>query len=108
MSLPLCCRLLLCARDLHEPCCGVLRAQDAAVRGSVQLVQIKGPNTEWQSMSNVWGASWELGQSPQPPLDIRIVDDEGEEVRMLRWPCGGPALQPCVLLSLPLSSIQAR
>lgn len=57
------------------------RAQDAAVRGSVQLVQIKGPNTEWQSMNNVWGASWELGQTPQPPLDIRIRDDQGEEVR---------------------------
>jgi hypothetical protein len=58
------------------------------VRGSVQLVQIKGPNTEWRSMSNVWGASWELGQAPQPPLDIRIQDDQGEEVclqRVVAW-----------------------
>ena len=51
------------------------------MRGSVKLVQVKGPNTNWESMNNVWGASWELGQSPQPPLDIRIQDDQGQEVR---------------------------
>ena len=54
--------------------------QDAAVRGSVKLVQVKGPNTDWQSMNNVWGASWESTSVPMPPLDFRIQDDTGTEV----------------------------
>ncbi len=59
--------------------CDVL--QDAALRGSIKLVQIKGPNTGWQSMNNVWGASWESTSIPDPPLDFRIQDDQGTEVR---------------------------
>ena len=54
--------------------------QDAAVRGSIKLVQIKGPNTGWQGMNNVWGASWESTSIPEPPLDFRIQDDQGTEV----------------------------
>ena len=56
--------------------------QDAANRGSVQTVQIKGPNTNWETLNNVWGASWEIGQSPQPPLDFRIRDDQGVDVSL--------------------------
>ena len=55
------------------------------MRGSVKLVQVKGPATDWESMNNVWGASWELAQSPPPPLDIRIQDDQGGEVRCCPW-----------------------
>ncbi|KAK9906413.1 hypothetical protein WJX75_001467 [Coccomyxa subellipsoidea] len=57
-----------------------LQVKDAAVRGSVKLVQVKGPNTDWQSMNNVWGASWESTSVPMPPLDFRIQDDTGTEV----------------------------
>lgn len=57
-----------------------LHLQDAAVRGSMKLVQVKGPNTDWQSMNNVWGASWESTSVPMPPLDFRIQDDTGTEV----------------------------
>ena len=73
--------------------------QDAAGRGSVKLVQIKGSNSNWQSLTNVWGASWETGQVPQPPLDFRVQDDAGVEVShhiltvlvnvmcACHWPC---------------------
>ncbi|BDA46490.1 probable Expansin-A2 at N-terminal half [Coccomyxa sp. Obi] len=57
-----------------------LQVKDAAVRGSIKLVQIKGPNTDWESMNNVWGASWEATSIPDPPLDFRIQDDKGTEV----------------------------
>lgn len=50
------------------------------MRGSIKLVQIKGPDTNWQSMNNVWGASWESTSIPDPPLDFRIQDDTGTEV----------------------------
>lgn len=59
--------------------------QDAANRGSVQTVQIKGPNTNWETLNNIWGASWEIGQSPQPPLDFRIRDDQGVDVSLSLW-----------------------
>ncbi len=64
--------------------------QDAAMRGSVKLVQIKGPKTDWQSMNNVWGASWEATSIPDPPLDFRIQDDAGTEVSL-------PSAQPHLL-----------
>ncbi len=54
--------------------------QDAANRGSIKTVQIKGPNTDWQTLNNVWGASWETGQVPPTPLDFRIQDDTGVDV----------------------------
>ncbi|KAK9906493.1 hypothetical protein WJX75_002830 [Coccomyxa subellipsoidea] len=57
-----------------------LQVKDAAMRGSVKLVQIKGPNTGWETMNNVWGASWEATSVPDPPLDFRIQDDTGTEV----------------------------
>ena len=55
--------------------------QDTAGRGSVKLVQIKGTNSNWTSLNNYWGAAWETGQVPEPPLDLRIQDDVGVEVR---------------------------
>lgn len=57
-----------------------LRLQDAAVRGSIETVQVKGTDSGWLSMTNVWGAAWEIQNSPQPPLDFRMVDDSGSEV----------------------------
>ncbi len=55
-------------------------AQDAAGRGSIKLVQVKGADSGWQSLNNVWGASWESTAVPKPPLDFRIQDDAGVEV----------------------------
>ena len=50
------------------------------MRGSIKTVQVMGSNTGWLSMNNVWGAAWEIPQSPQPPLSFRLVDDSGSEV----------------------------
>ena len=61
----------------------MLTVQDAANRGSVQSVQVKGPSTEWQELNNVWGASWETGEVPEGPLDLHIYDDVGVDVRTL-------------------------
>ena len=50
-----------------DPCQALMLAclvQDAANRGSVKNVQIKGSNSNWQTLNNVWGASWETGQVP--------------------------------------------
>ena len=33
----------------------------------------------WQ----VWGASWEMPVSPQPPLSVRVTDSAGNKVRPL-------------------------
>ncbi|CAK0756698.1 hypothetical protein CVIRNUC_002477 [Coccomyxa viridis] len=57
-----------------------LQVKDAANRGSVKNVQIKGSNSNWQTLNNVWGASWETGQVPATPLDFRIQDDQGIDV----------------------------
>ena len=57
-----------------------MTVQKVAGTGSVSLVQIKGAGTNWQSMNNFWGASWELGVSPAPPLDLRVVSSDGSEV----------------------------
>ena len=54
--------------------------QDAANRGSVKNVQVKGSNSNWETLNNVWGASWETGQVPATPLDFRIQDDQGVDV----------------------------
>lgn len=57
--------------------------QDAANRGAVKTVQVKGPNTYWETLNNKWGASWETGQVPAAPLDFRIQDDQGVDVSSL-------------------------
>ncbi len=62
-------------------------AQDVANRGSVKLVQVKGPDTDWETLNNVWGASWESTSVPKPPLDFRIQDDTGVEVIFSSPPC---------------------
>lgn len=57
-----------------------MTVQKAAGAGSIQLVQIKGTDTDWQDMASKWGASWEIPQSPKPPLDLRVVATDGSEV----------------------------
>jgi hypothetical protein len=56
--------------------------QQVAGRGSIETVQVKGADSEdWQSLNNLWGAAWETGTVPKPPLDFRVQDDTGVEVR---------------------------
>ena len=45
-------------------------------------------------MNNLWGAAWETGTVPKAPLDFRIQDDMGMEVRLLLQ--GDSALHACM------------
>ncbi len=74
------CRRLSCHKTCKTAYFVACHGQDAAGRGSVKLVQVKGSNSDWESMNNVWGASWESTSVPAPPLDFRIQDDAGVEV----------------------------
>jgi hypothetical protein len=55
--------------------------QTTGGRGAVKSVHVKGSNSgSWIPMTNTWGAAWELSSAPAPPLDFKIVTDNGEEV----------------------------
>ena len=58
----------------------------AMILASVKNVQVKGSNSNWETLNNVWGASWETGQVPATPLDFRIQDDQGVDVSP-NFPC---------------------
>ena len=49
--------------------------------GSITAVQVKGPQSDWEGMSNKWGAAWEIDHAPKYPLDIHLTNDQGQEVR---------------------------
>lgn len=48
--------------------------------GGVKTVQVKGPNSGWQGLSNTFGAEWELPNQPSLPIDLHIISDSGQEV----------------------------
>lgn len=54
--------------------------QTAGGSGGISSVQVKGPNTAWKGLHNLYGAEWELDTQPQLPLDIHIIADTGAEV----------------------------
>lgn len=56
-------------------------AQRVGGRAGIRDVQLRGRDGSYQSMTNVWGATWELPVAPSAPLDIRIFDDAGNQVR---------------------------
>ena len=55
--------------------------QTAGGSGGISSVQVKGPNTAWTGLNNLYGAEWELNTQPQLPLDLHIIADTGAEVR---------------------------
>ena len=58
-----------------------LSMQDTGGRGAVTQVSVKSSSSSsWTPMVNKWGAAWELGQSPSPPLDFKFQCDSGEDV----------------------------
>eukprot|EP00884_Botryococcus_braunii_P022964 jgi/Botrbrau1/9351/Bobra.354_2s0009.1 len=59
---------------------GWIRLMETAGPGAIKTVQVKGPNTGWQGMTNIWGAAWELNNCPQTPIDVRLVASDGQEV----------------------------
>lgn len=36
--------------------------------GTLDKVEMKGPDSSWVQVKNLWGAAWELGVTPSPPL----------------------------------------
>lgn len=61
--------------------------QEVGGTGSITAVQVKGPESDWEGMSNKWGAAWEIAQAPKYPLDIHLTNDQGQEVRSLLDMC---------------------
>ena len=57
--------------------------QEVGGTGSITAVQVKGPESDWEGMSNKWGAAWEIAQAPKYPLDIHLTNDQGQEVHSL-------------------------
>ncbi|GAB4819909.1 hypothetical protein N2152v2_006955 [Parachlorella kessleri] len=54
---------------------------DTGGRGSVTQVYVRTSGAkDWTPMVNKWGAAWELGQAPSPPLDFKVTTDDGSEV----------------------------
>ena len=51
--------------------------------GGVRSVQVKGPDSGWTGLKNVWGAAWEIARQPQLPLDLHVTADSGQEVQAL-------------------------
>ena len=39
---------------------------------SLPTKQVKGSNSDWQPLSNSWGATWEMPSAPQPPLSFKV------------------------------------
>lgn len=54
-----------------------LFVSDVANLGTVRAVSI-GSEGSWYNLNNIWGAAWELGWTPAPPLDLRITDEGGK------------------------------
>ncbi|KAK9819970.1 hypothetical protein WJX72_004607 [[Myrmecia] bisecta] len=54
--------------------------KSVASRASVSQVQIRGKDSSWTNLNNIWGAVWELGWTPKQPLDVHIIQDDGQEV----------------------------
>ena len=51
--------------------------------GGVRSVQVKGPNSGWTGLKNIWGGAWEIANQPQLPLDLHVTADSGQEVLAL-------------------------
>ena len=54
--------------------------QQVGFQGSVAAVQVKGPQSDWESLRNLAGALWETPNAPAPPLDVRVQDSNGATV----------------------------
>ncbi len=69
-----------------------LAVDDTGGRGQVTQVSVRSSGSgAWIPMVNKWGAAWELGQAPSPPLDFKFETDDGEEVGSLSHRGNKPA-----------------
>lgn len=58
----------------------LLDLQTAGGSGAISAVQVKGSDSDWSGLHNLYGAEWELDTQPQLPLDLHVVSDTGAEV----------------------------
>ena len=61
----------------------VLMLQTVGNSGAIKAVQVKGPNSNWLGLSNIWGAEWEIANQPSLPLDLHVMADNGQEASHL-------------------------
>ena len=78
-----CCLLLKCASSQPSQYCipdkpGSLQTNGGS--GGVKTVQVKGPNSGWEGLSNTFGAEWEIPNQPSLPIDLHVISDSGQEV----------------------------
>ncbi|KAL6779378.1 hypothetical protein ACKKBG_A12095 [Auxenochlorella protothecoides x Auxenochlorella symbiontica] len=58
-----------------------LSIDDTGGYAAVKSVSVKSSSSSsWTTMSNTWGAVWEDGSAPQPPLDFQIECADGQVV----------------------------
>lgn len=53
--------------------------------GAIKSVQVKGPNSHWKGLNNIWGATWEIANQPSLPIDLHVTADNGQEVGYFCW-----------------------
>lgn len=71
-------------KAILRPCelfCLGQHAGGSSVVTKVEARQKSG--SDWRTMNNVWGSTWELANAPQRPLDICISDGLGNTVPVL-------------------------
>ena len=71
-----------------------LQVANVAGLGTVKQVSVKGADSDWSTLNNSWGATWEAGWTPKPPLRC------GSVAHACRQPAG-PGCASC-------ASLQAR
>lgn len=49
--------------------------------GAINAVEVRGSGQgAWEGLQNTWGAAWESYSAPNYPLDVRITNDQGQQV----------------------------
>jgi hypothetical protein len=50
-----------------------LAVGDAGGYAAVKSVAVQGGgSSSWQQLTNTWGATWETGKAPSPPLSFQV------------------------------------
>ena len=58
-----------------------LDLQNVAGNGVITSVEMQkegATDGRWKSLTNTYGAKWEVSMLPEPPLDLRITGADGE------------------------------
>lgn len=69
-----------------------LSIDDTGGRAAVRSVAVRGGSGDWKPLANSWGATWEMGSAPAPPLSFKV-----RSLHPLVLPCA----PVCLLATLP-------